>query len=132
MAIVVDTSAVIAVAGNESSKPRLIELTRGEVLIAAATLPWEVGNAVSAMFKQKRITLDQGVALLTQFRQIPITLVDVSLDESVKLAAALNLYAYDAYVIQCAKGSGHQILTLDGGLKEAAKRAGVGILEVGL
>lgn len=30
MAVVVDTSAVIAVAGNEPIKPRLIEVTRGE------------------------------------------------------------------------------------------------------
>ncbi len=130
MGIVVDTSAVIAVAGNESSKAQLIEMTRGEVLFAAATLPWEIGNAVSAMFKQKRITLEQGLGLVAQFRQIPLNLVDVSLDESIKLAAALNVYAYDAYVIQCAKDRGYSVLSLDGGLRDAAKRAGVPVVEV--
>jgi hypothetical protein len=42
MAIVVDTSIVIAVAANEMLKPRLIEMTRGEELVAPATLPWEI------------------------------------------------------------------------------------------
>ena len=130
MAIVVDTSVVIAVAGNEASKPRLIELTKGEELVAPLTLPWEIGNAVSAMFKQRRIDLAKGMELLAQYYEIPIRLEGVSLEECVKLAATLNVYAYDAYVIQCARQEGLKILTLDGGLKEAAKRAAVEVLEV--
>ena len=130
MAIIVDTSAVIAVAANEPSKARLVQLTQGEVLSAAATLPWEVCNAVSAMFKQRRISLDQGLDLLRQYQQIPITLLDVDLEESIQLASRLNVYAYDAFVIQCAKQAGQRILSLDGGLREAAKRAGVAVVEV--
>ncbi|MFI5380410.1 MAG: type II toxin-antitoxin system VapC family toxin [Tepidisphaerales bacterium] len=130
MAIVVDTSTVIAVAANEPLKPRLVELTRGQELIAVATLPWEIGNAVSAMFKRKRATLEQGLALIAQFQQIPIRLADVPLEESVALAATLNIYAYDAYVIQCARQTGHAVLSLDAGLIDAAHRAGVAVLEV--
>jgi predicted nucleic acid-binding protein len=129
MAVVIDTSAVIAVAANEPIKPRLIELTRGETLTAAATLPWEVGNAVSAMFKQRRISLAQGLELVRQFREIPVQLVEVSLEDSIRLAENLNIYAYDAYVIQCAKQTGQRVLSLDGGLKEAARRAGVAVVE---
>lgn len=130
MAIVVDTSAVIAVAGNEPVKPRLIEITRGEELIAPTTLPWEVGNAITAMFKRRRITLEQGLDLLVQFRQIRIRLTDVSLDRSVDLAAKLNLYAYDAYAIECARQVRVPVLSLDAGLKQAARTAGVPVLEV--
>jgi predicted nucleic acid-binding protein len=130
VAIVVDTSVVIAVAGNEATKPKLIAVTAGEELFSPSTLPWEIGNAVSAMFKQRRISLDEGLGLADQYRQIAINLVEVDLDESIRLAARLNIYAYDAYVIQCAKETGMQILTLDGGLKEAARRAGVQVLEI--
>jgi predicted nucleic acid-binding protein len=130
MAIVVDTSAVIAVAGNEPIKPRLIEMTRGEELVAAATLPWEIGNAVSAMFKQKRATLEQGLELVAQYRRIPILLREVALVESVKLAAGRGIYAYDAYVIQCALETGYPILSLDTGLRAAARLAGATVLEV--
>jgi predicted nucleic acid-binding protein len=130
VAIVVDTSGVIAVAANEPLKPRLIEMTRGEVLIAAATLPWEIGNAVSAMFEQRRISPEQGLQLLRQYQQIAISLVEVDVETSVQLAAQLNIYAYDAYVIQCAKQAGLPVLSLDGGLKDAARRAGVAVMEV--
>jgi predicted nucleic acid-binding protein len=130
MAIVVDTSSVIAVAGNESLKPRLVQMTRGQELAAPVTLPWEIGNAVSAMFKQKRATLQEGVTLIAQYRQIPIRLLNVSLDDALNLAATLNVYAYDAYMIQCARQTGFPILSLDAGLRDAAHRAGVAVLEV--
>ena len=130
MAIVVDTSAVIAVAGNEAIKPKLVAITRGEELVAVATLPWEVGNAVSAMFKQRRVTLEQGLELLAQYRLIPIRLETVELANCVKIAYSRNIYAYDAYVIECALQTGLPILTLDGGLRVAARLAGVRVIEV--
>ena len=130
MAIVVDTSTVIAVAGNEPIKPRLIELTRGQELLAPATLPYEIGNAISAMFKQQRATIETALALLAQYRQIPVRLLEVPMDDCVQLAATLKIYAYDAYMIQCARQTGQPLLSLDGGLCAAARRAGVNVLEV--
>jgi predicted nucleic acid-binding protein len=129
MAILVDTSAVIAVAANERVKPKLIDLTRGEELLAASTLPWEIGNAISAMFKQRRISLDEGLELVRQFRLITVQIVEASLEKSVQLASDLNIYAYDAYVLQCALDNNVPILTLDSGLKDAARRVGVPVLE---
>ncbi|MCL2646888.1 MAG: type II toxin-antitoxin system VapC family toxin [Phycisphaerales bacterium] len=130
MAIVVDTSVVIAVTSNEPNKGRLIELTLGEEFIAPVTLPWEFGNAISAMFKQKRISLSQGLELIAQFRKISIRLANVDMENAIRLAASLNIYAYDAYVIQCARQENSRLLTLDGGLKEAAKKAGIEVMEV--
>ena len=101
-------------------------------MIAAATLPWEIGNAISAMFKQKRATLDQGLELVAQYQRIPILLVEVPLVACLKIAAARNIYAYDAYVIQCALQTGYPILSLDGGLRAAARLAGAVVLEVTL
>jgi hypothetical protein len=36
------------------------------------------------------------------YRQIPIRFVDVELEESLKIAGELGIYAYDAYLIRCA------------------------------
>jgi predicted nucleic acid-binding protein len=130
MPVVVDASTVIAVAANEPIKPRLVEMTRGQELLSAVTLPWEIGNAISAMFKQKRISLDQGVALWTQCRNVPIRLLEVRLEDCICLAAARNIYAYDAYVIQCGLETGQPILSLDGGLRQAARQAGAEVWEV--
>ena len=62
--------------------------------------------------------------------QIPIRLVDVSIRDAVKVAAELNIYAYDAYLIVCAQDQRVGLLSLDKALLVAAKQAGVSALEV--
>ncbi|MGB5687069.1 MAG: hypothetical protein WBM35_14775, partial [Candidatus Electrothrix sp.] len=55
---VVDTCALIAVITDEPERARIVELTRGNTLIGPGCIPWEIGNAFSAMFKRKRLTLN--------------------------------------------------------------------------
>ena len=52
MDIVIDTSVLIAVIVGEPERDRIVELTTGNTLIGPGCIPWEVGNAFSAMFKQ--------------------------------------------------------------------------------
>jgi len=52
MEIVIDTSALISVIAGEPERKRIIELKTGNTLIGAGSIPWEIGNAFSAMFKQ--------------------------------------------------------------------------------
>ena len=59
MDIVIDTSALIAVIVGEPERTNIIEFTTGNTLIGPGSIPWEIGNAFSAMFKQDRITLDE-------------------------------------------------------------------------
>jgi predicted nucleic acid-binding protein len=51
-------------------------------------------------------------------------------EEALDLAAQLDIYAYDAYVIAAARNRNCSLLSLDGGLLHAAKVAGVPVLEV--
>ena len=67
MQIVIDTSAVMAVILNEDSKPAIVEATIDTTLSAPGSLHWEVGNALSSLLKQRRITLEQA---LTAERQL--------------------------------------------------------------
>jgi predicted nucleic acid-binding protein len=46
------------------------------------------------------------------------------------LAAELNIYAYDAYVIACAVNHRAPILTLDSGLRARARELKLNVLEV--
>lgn len=52
----------------------------------------------------------------------------------VSIAAAyvtlLSIYAYDAYMISCARIHSAPLITIDNGLKSAAEAAGVTTLEV--
>jgi predicted nucleic acid-binding protein len=58
MDIVIDTSALIAVIVAEPERNKIIEITKGNTLIGPGSIPWEIGNAFSAMFKRNRISLN--------------------------------------------------------------------------
>ncbi len=130
MPLIIDTSAILAVVANEPEKPALIAVTSGHELIAPHSVPWEIGNALSAMLKRQRITPVQAQEALSIFRQIPIRLVDVDLAQAVQIAAESNIYAYDAYLIAGAQSYGLPLLTLDRGLARAAARTGISLVEV--
>ncbi len=130
MPIVVDASVIIAVIANEPIKSTLIALTRGEELFAPRSLPWEIVNAFSAMFKRKAIELPLASAAVDEFLRISIRFVDIDLQRSLELSHSLNVYAYDAYLIACAEQIGCRLVTLDRGLVHAARSAGVDVVEV--
>ena len=90
---------------------------------------WEIGNAFSAMFKRKSSSIERAKQALESYREIPIKFIDVSLANTLEISHALNIYAYDAYLIQCAQQTSSSLLTLDSGLKSAAKKMGIHILE---
>jgi len=118
---VVDTSVIIAVVGSEPQKAALIAQTQGAQLFAPASLPHEIGNALSSMLKRGRISLPQALAALAAFRHIALTPVDIDLDIARELSARLNICAYDADMIACALRLNALLLTLDAGLKAARR-----------
>ncbi len=130
MKITIDTSALISVIGNEASKQKIIDITMGCSLIAPMSVHWEIGNAFSAMFKRGKADIEQTHKALAVYRGIPIKFIDVPLEQTLEISHALSIYAYDAYLIQCAQQTSTALLTLDGGLKIAAKKMGVQLLEV--
>jgi predicted nucleic acid-binding protein len=129
--VTVDTSVIMAVILNEESKPALLEATAHAELLAPPTLPWELGNALSALFKRRRIDLEQAKAALASYGQIALRLADVDVGASVELAHEQSIYAYDAYVLECARRYRTPLLSLDGPLQEVARRVDVKVMEVG-
>jgi predicted nucleic acid-binding protein len=121
---------VLAVVLNEDLAPIVESLTAGAEAIAPVTLEWEIGNALSAGLKRGKLTAEQAIKAVPAFRSMDIRFVDVSLERAVRLAISLNIYAYDAYMISCAQDAGCRLLTLDRGLRHAAERAGVTVVEV--
>jgi predicted nucleic acid-binding protein len=130
MDIVVDATAVIAVVTNEKHKAGIIKATAGSVLLSPSSLPWEIGNAFSAMFKRRRIELDQAILAFQEYLRIPIQPSEISGEAALDLSARLSIYAYDAYMLACAMKHGAPLLTLDAGLRHAANKVGVRTIEV--
>ncbi len=130
MEVVVDTSALIAVLTAEPTRDRLIARTQGAELLAPGSVHWETGNALSALLKRRRLKLAEVQAALSAYARIPIRLVEVELGAALELADRFGLYAYDAYLMACARRHGAPLLTLDPRLGRVAHEAGVRVLEV--
>jgi predicted nucleic acid-binding protein len=122
MNIVIDASAIIAVILEEPEKENLISQTRNVTLIAPNSLPWEIGNAFSLMFKKKRIGLKEAIFGIKIYQEIPIQYLNVDLEHALSIAHQYGIYAYDAYMLCCAIDHKAALLTLDQSLAEIAQR----------
>ena len=132
MRIVVDTSTIIAVVADEAEKAKLIELTKDATIVAPPSIDWEVGNAFSAMLRRARITLEQALDAIEVYQEISLEIVEISLKEAIRLASKYNIYAYDAYILQCAIEHNLPLISLDQNMIDIAKREGVQVIEVEL
>ena len=130
MDIVIDTSALIAVIVDEPERAKIIEYTVGNTLIGPGSIPWEIGNAFSAMFKQDRLSLSEAKKGLSIFQSIPLRYVEADFSNALQLSKSTNMYAYDAYILDCAIRHKSPLLTLDRRLKTAAQTINIETLEV--
>ena len=130
MDIVIDTSALIAVIVGEPERAKIIAITAGNTLIGPGFIPWEIGNAFSAMFRQDRLSLDDARNGVEIFQSIPIRYVETDITNALRLSKEINMYAYDAYLLDCAIRYKSPLLTLDLKLKAAAKSIEIDALEV--
>ena len=129
MDIVSDTNILLAVIFNEPEKDNIVQLTSGNDAIAPEILPYEVGNALSAMVKRKQITDKEALQAQKSVNSIPVRLMSVDISQALQLAIDFNIYAYDAYFLQCAIKHSCPLLTLDKGMKKVAKQLNIKILE---
>jgi len=129
MKIIADTNTFLAVALNEPEKDRIIRLTEGHDLIAPDVLPFEVGNALTAMMKKNALKKEEVAIAWEAVQQIPVDLRHTEIKSALKLAIEHNIYTYDAYFLECAGNLRSPLLTLDLGMKRVAREIGITILE---
>lgn len=128
--ITVDTSAILAVLLSEPSRSALIAATEGASLIAAPSLPWEVGNALIAGVRKRRLTEAVVLTAWANYGRIPVRLAQVDVAKALELAVLLRVYAYDAYMLETARSARVPLLTLDTALARAARSIGVRTMEL--
>ena len=130
MDIVIDTSALVAVIVGEPERDKIIELTSGNTLIGPGAIPWEIGNAFSAMFKRNRLTLEEAEKGISIFNGIPIRYIDADFINVLNISQKAAIYAYDAYFLDCAARQKAPLLTLDQRLKASALVFNIKTVEV--
>ncbi len=130
MELVIDTSALIAVIVAEPERDTIIEITKGNTLIGPGSIPWEIGNAFSAMFKQNRVSMQEAYKGIKIFNTIPIRYIEPDFSKILHLSKENNMYAYDAYFLDCAIRHKAPLLTLDKKLRVIAENLNIETLEV--
>ena len=130
MEIIIDTSALIAVIVGKPERDIIVDITTGNTLIGPGSIPWEIGNTFSAMFKQKRLTIQEAEKGVAIFKSIPLRYIEPDFINSLKISKKTNMYAYDAYFLDCAMRYNAPLLTLDKKLEVMANKLKIQTLEV--
>ncbi len=129
MDVVPDTNIFLAVALEEPEKDHIIQITSGLDAIAPEILPYEIGNALSAMIKRKQITPDEALSAQKAASLIPVRLISIDIQQALKLSIEFDIYAYDAYYLQCARAMSRPLVTLDKCMKQVATQLNIEVLE---
>jgi len=127
---VVDTNIFLAVALNEPCKRKIVKATKNTLVIAPAILPYEIGNALSAIVKRKQVSRSAALKALIVANNIPVRLIEIDIEAALILAFENDLYAYDAYFLQCARTMSSPLLTLDKRLAKVATDLNINVLEI--
>ena len=130
MDIVIDTSALVSVIAGEPERAKIIEITSGNTLIGPGSIPWEIGNAFSAMLKQQRLSLEEAEKGIFIFNGIPLRYIETDFINVLNISKQAGIYAYDAYFLDCAVRQKAPLLTLDRRLKASAHDFNIKTVEV--
>ena len=129
MKIVADTNTFLAVALDEPERPRIIDLALGHDLIAPEILPFEIGNALTAMMKKGTLRPHQVTSAWDAVQVIAVELRAIDIRSALGIAIRFGIYAYDAYFLECALSLRLPLLTLDAGMRRVARELSIQVLE---
>jgi len=129
MRVVADTTTFLAVALDEPERPRIVELAAGHDLVAPQVLPFEIGNALTAMAKKGVLQTDEVAAAWDAVQAIAVDLSAIDIRSALGIAVRFGIYAYDAYFLECALSLRAPILTLDKRMKRVAQELSIRVLE---
>jgi predicted nucleic acid-binding protein len=129
MNIIADTNIFLAVVLNEPEKEGIVSKTTGCTLLSPEILPYEIGNALSAIVKRKQLSETDAMKALGFALAIPVRLMQPDIQKALDIALNFNIYAYDAYFLQLALSTGSPLLSLDRKMSEVALQLNISVME---
>lgn len=129
MEIIADASSFLAVILNESEREWVINKTIGCKLMSPEVLPYEIGNALIAISKKRRLNDRETLKAFDIFQKIPVRLLPVNIHKALRIAVQFNIYAYDAYYLQCCTENRLPLISLDDKMCTVAKNLKIKVVE---
>lgn len=123
MAVVVDASALGAIAFGEPEGPTLAAHLEGETLLAPALIDFELMNLAVTKVRRRPETIDKILISLAAALMVPIARVTVPGPEVFALALSTGLTAYDASYLWLAWSRDLELVTLDRALLRLTEEA---------
>jgi predicted nucleic acid-binding protein len=129
MEIIADASAFLAVVLNEGDRDWVIHKTTGRSIISPEVLPYEIGNALIAVKRKGRLNDREILRAFDLSQRIAVKLVSVKIHDAMKIALRFNIYAYDAYYLQCCLENKLPLISLDDRMCNIARSLGIKVVE---
>ena len=129
MNILLDACVIMAVLLEEPEKELVLELTKNSILIAPNVIDFEIGNALSKLYRRKIITEKDVYEAFSAYKQIPLHIKTVDINNSMRIFCKFSIYAYDAYYLEMASRLNLPLLTFDSNMKIVAEELKIKILE---
>lgn len=120
--VVVDASALGAIAFDDEKAGPIVARLNGEALHAPSLFPLEMTNATLSRCRRAPVLAERFVAGLGRVLDMSITIHAVDPLAVFALAAETGLTAYDAAYLRLSRDLGAPLVTLDKQLASAARR----------
>lgn len=124
MRVVVDASALGAIAFGEPEAPALGRYLEDETLIAPTLLDYELTNLAITKVRRGVVSPSEATLLLVSALRLPIKRVAVPGEEVLVLAMQTGLSAYDAAYLWLARTTDSELVTLDRQLADVTDALG--------
>jgi predicted nucleic acid-binding protein len=121
----------MAVALDEAEREAIIASTQSAELLAPEVLPYEIGNALSSLFRRGLLSSSQMQAAWSATQQIPVEYRIIDIRHALEIAAQHRIYAYDAYFLECALQTRSPLLTLDRKMRAVAELLKIELINIG-
>ena len=129
MDVLIDAGALMPILINEPEKESIINLTKNCELLAPSVLPYEIGNALTRLKRRQIMDDKQIMAAYSDFKSIPLRLLEVDIENALKIACKYAIYAYDAYYLEMASRLRLPLLTIDRPMRDVALKLKLIVLE---
>lgn len=129
MEIVSDASVFLSIVLDEDDRRWIIEKTAGCSIVSPEVLPYEIGNALIAVNRKGRLNDREILRAFDISQKIPVTLVPVKIPDAMKIVVRYNIYAYDAFYVQCCIENKLPLISLNTRMCAVAKNLGIKVVE---
>jgi predicted nucleic acid-binding protein len=128
MEMILDASAIMAVIVKEPEREKVIQLTKGVIIISPNMVSYEIANGLTKMMKKKVIEKERMINAFKYYQRIPIRQIEVDFKKALEIAWDHKIYSYDACYLESAKRLGLPLLTFDGSMARIGKKLGINVI----